>query len=365
MRTLTRSLAPVLIAAAALSACGSDNLGYGDPSADGLSAVKVDGAFGKVPVISWTAVPSTPKDALTSTLIPGTGEAIPEDQAVKANIYLSDVQSDIQAQALCTNSASAAPHASASASAAPSAAATTPAACTAGFPVKAKVVPFNETDNLIELPASTDKSTLVGALRANAKIGSRVEALVPASMIAALIPASAQQQGISVEHFVTGLQIGNADSVLMVVDFVKLGAVTPKAVDVPATQMPALVEKDGNPTGFNFTGIAAPKATDPLKRVILTEGDGDPVTLTSTITVNYLGVVYKGAKPFDESYTSTAKTFPLANLVQGWQYGLNGIAVGSRVLLQVPPSLGYGATARDGIPANSTLYFVLDIVSAQ
>ena len=39
--------------------------------------------------------------------------------------------------------------------------------------------------------------------------------------------------------------------------------------------------------------------------------------------------------------------------------------VGSRVLLAIPPDLGYGAQEQPNIPANSTLYFVVDIVSAK
>ncbi len=35
------------------------------------------------------------------------------------------------------------------------------------------------------------------------------------------------------------------------------------------------------------------------------------------------------------------------------------------MLLQIPPELGYGAQAQENIPANSTLYFVVDIVSAK
>ena len=57
--------------------------------------------------------------------------------------------------------------------------------------------------------------------------------------------------------------------------------------------------------------------------------------------------------------------FALTEVVQGWTYGLDGLNVGSRVVLQIPPDLGYGAQEQPGIPANSTLYFVVDIVSAK
>ena len=54
----------------------------------------------------------------------------------------------------------------------------------------------------------------------------------------------------------------------------------------------------------------------------------------------------------------------LGDVVKGWTYGLTGVKVGSRVMLQIPPLLGYGAQEQANIPANSTLYFVVDVLSA-
>ncbi len=51
-------------------------------------------------------------------------------------------------------------------------------------------------------------------------------------------------------------------------------------------------------------------------------------------------------------------------MVKGWTYGLTGVKVGSRVVLEIPPVLGYGGQAQSAIPANSTLYFVVDVISA-
>ncbi|WP_079077520.1 FKBP-type peptidyl-prolyl cis-trans isomerase [Streptomyces sp. Root369] len=49
------------------------------------------------------------------------------------------------------------------------------------------------------------------------------------------------------------------------------------------------------------------------------------------------------------------------NVIQGWDTTLVGATVGSRLLLVVPPGLGYGAQARKGLPARSTLVYVVDI----
>jgi peptidylprolyl isomerase len=83
-----------------------------------------------------------------------------------------------------------------------------------------------------------------------------------------------------------------------------------------------------------------------------------------TLTVDYLGQVYEGKKPFDESFSKEPAEFALNQVVQGWTIGLSGVKVGSRVLLAIPPDLGYGEQAQPNIPANSTLYFVVDIRSA-
>ena len=68
---------------------------------------------------------------------------------------------------------------------------------------------------------------------------------------------------------------------------------------------------------------------------------------------------------FDESFSKKPVPFQLSQVVPGWTYGLEGVKVGSRVLLQIPPELGYGEAEQGAIPANSTLYFVVDVVKAQ
>jgi peptidylprolyl isomerase len=100
-------------------------------------------------------------------------------------------------------------------------------------------------------------------------------------------------------------------------------------------------------------------------RHVVKEGDGETVTSDMTVEADYLGMVYKGKKPFDESFSAEPAEFALNQVVPGWTYGLSGVKVGSRVLLAIPPRLGYGEQEQEDIPANSTLYFVVDIVSAK
>lgn len=348
MRTLTRScVPPLLVSAALLSACGSTP-GYGNPSGSGLSTVTVTGDFGKVPTVSWKAVPDYPSSTTVSTQITGTGEAIPADRGVEAKVYVSDAQAVLQEQSLCQAKTGA----------------TTSPSCSTTFPLTAPAkdliqvlqnVPYQvvkKGTTTLPIPAST--TGIFSAFRNGAHIGSRVIGLMQSSTLGGLIQSDS----------LPAIGIGNHDAVLVVIDFIKLDAPSPKATDVPASQLPALVLKAGKPAGFNFAGIAAPKATGGLKRVVLTQGTGADITDSSTITFDYLGSIYGAKKPFQENYSGQALTYPLTQLVQGWQLGLVGLKAGSRVLLEIPPAMGYGSTAKPGIPANSTLYFVLDIVSA-
>ena len=112
-----------------------------------------------------------------------------------------------------------------------------------------------------------------------------------------------------------------------------------------------MVEKDGKPTGLDFSGIDEPALDTPVQRLVLEEGTGAAVKASDTFTVNYLGSTYDAEAPFDESYSSGQPlNSTLGGLIQGWSIGLAGVKVGSRVLLQIPPASG---TARRGAESRS------------
>ena len=87
-----------------------------------------------------------------------------------------------------------------------------------------------------------------------------------------------------------------------------------------------------------------------------------------TIAVDYLGQVYDAKKPFDESYSKQPTSFPIGTgaVVKGWDEALVGQTVGSRVILSIPPALGYGEAGNEqaGIKGTDTLFFVVDILGA-
>ena len=72
-------------------------------------------------------------------------------------------------------------------------------------------------------------------------------------------------------------------------------------------------------------------------------GTGAEVLPTSTLTVHYTLMAWSTGKIIESSWSGQPATFPLANVVEGWQKGLPGAKVGGRRLLILPPSMGYGA----------------------
>jgi peptidylprolyl isomerase len=95
-------------------------------------------------------------------------------------------------------------------------------------------------------------------------------------------------------------------------------------------------------------------------------GDGAAAVPTSTLTVHYKLLTWSDGKIADSSWTSgNPATFPLANVVKGWQEGLPGMKVGGRRLLIVPPALGYGSQDYGPIKGNETLVFVVDLLGVK
>jgi FKBP-type peptidyl-prolyl cis-trans isomerase len=98
----------------------------------------------------------------------------------------------------------------------------------------------------------------------------------------------------------------------------------------------------------------------------LITGTGKAATSGSTVTVNYVGVLYKGGKEFDSSWSRNQPfSFKLGqgSVIQGWDKGLLGMKVGGRRELIIPPNLAYGQKGSPPtIPGNATLIFVVDLL---
>jgi len=98
----------------------------------------------------------------------------------------------------------------------------------------------------------------------------------------------------------------------------------------------------------------------------LAVGEGDVAAAGQTVTVHYTGWLTDGRK-FDSSKDRADPfEFPLGarHVIAGWDEGVQGMKVGGRRKLTIPPQLGYGARGAGGvIPPNATLVFEVELLA--
>ena len=133
----------------------------------------------------------------------------------------------------------------------------------------------------------------------------------------------------------------------------------------------------GTPVSVEVTGEAGSEPVvaitpgDPVTELQVTDvivGDGDAVQAGATVTAHYVGYGAATGQMFDSSWVrGEPATFPLPNVILGWQEGLVGMQAGGRRLLVIPAEQGYGNNPPpgSGIEAGETLIFVVDLVSSE
>jgi FKBP-type peptidyl-prolyl cis-trans isomerase len=133
-----------------------------------------------------------------------------------------------------------------------------------------------------------------------------------------------------------------------------------------------------NGTGLPTVGTSSPGTAPPvhmpqtrppatLQSQTLIQGAGPVVKKGRLLIAQYEGMIWRTGKVFDSSWKRGVPSgFQIGNgqVIKGWDIGLAGKRVGSRVLLVVPPADGYGKTgsAQAGIKGTDTLVFVVDIL---
>jgi peptidylprolyl isomerase len=98
------------------------------------------------------------------------------------------------------------------------------------------------------------------------------------------------------------------------------------------------------------------------------EGDGPVASAGDRVTVHYVGVAHSTGEEFDASWNrGEPLSFQLGagQVIAGWDQGVQGMKVGGRRQLIIPPGLAYGDRgAGNRIAPGETLIFVCDLVSA-
>lgn len=114
--------------------------------------------------------------------------------------------------------------------------------------------------------------------------------------------------------------------------------------------------------------VTVPKGAPPKKLVIkeIEEGTGPEAKAGDEVTVQYVGVNYKTGKEFDASWDRGEPfSFKLGAgmVIPGWDKGVEGMKVGGRRELIIPPNLAYGPEGSPpAIGPNETLIFVIDLL---
>lgn len=169
------------------------------------------------------------------------------------------------------------------------------------------------------------------------------------------------------------IEVAAGESLVFVVDVISIEPAAeptdvPTAADgepqPPVEGLPTVtLAEDGTPT------ITIPDTAPPsgLQIAVLKKGSGTVVGDGDTVTVQYLGMNYNTKTVFDDSWSRGAPAvFATTGVIPGFGQAMVGQAVGSQILVVIPPDLGYGpagGTPDGSIGATDTIVFVIDILA--
>ena len=305
-----------LIAAAAIVGCGSSSSSSSSAAgADTNKSVTATGSFGKEPKVTIPAEKGA-GPLYTKTVIQGTGATLTTSESLVGNYAVYDWSGKTHKLLGSTYSG--------------------------GVPTlfAGQLLPGLE-------------KALIGQ-----KMGSRVLAVMP--------PKDAYGTSGNSQ-----LGVGASDTVVFVIDMIKevsnTANATGKQVSDGGGALPTVTA--GSPAkgpAITIPKTAAPKT---LQVKTLIKGTGPAVKKGQLLVAQYTGENYRTKSVFDSSWSRSAPAgfaIGLGQVIPGWDKGLVGQTVGSRVLLVVPPADGYGSSGNTqaGINPTDTLVFVVDIISA-
>ena len=304
LRIVSAAVIPLVF----LAACGS---GKTDVKPNPLDVVTVGGTA-KAPTVTFKTKPLSVKTTTTKVLTPGTGAKLTKANAIMFNYVLVNGKDGKQVESSYGKQ-------------------------TAGMDL-------------------SSASLLPGLSKglSGQKIGSRLLVAIPP--VDAFGAKGNTQAGF-----------GPNDTVIFLIDLVSASTPLTTATGV------AVPPKAGLPTatvdGAKPAQVTVPKTAPPTKLIVqlLIKGAGPVVQAGQNIKVNYTGVLWKDGKKFDASgdHGSSFDTqIGAGKVITGWDKGLVGQTVGSRILLVVPPAEGYGAKGSPPlIGPKDTLVFVVDILA--
>ncbi len=317
MRRFPALIAVPLLACVVLAGCGSSKpaASSSSSSAGANTSVTATGSFGQLPKVS---IPKAKADSnlTVRTLIQGTGATYTKSDALAANFVLYFWSGTSSSQKAST---------------------------------------FGSSPTLI--PSATLpglETALVGQ-----KIGSRVLAVIPPALG---YGTSGNSQ----------LGVPASTTLVFVIDLLKAYAntagVTGKQVSDGGGTLPTVSAKAGSAPTLTFPSSSPPSG---LVTTTLIKGSGPKIVKGDYVIAQYVGYIWRTKKVFGSSWASDS---PFGFVIgaspeqvsPGWDKGLVGQTVGSRVMLSIPPAEGYGSAGQSqaGIKGTDTLVFVVDLIDA-
>lgn len=321
MRRLLAITVIPLMACLVIAGCGSSKPSASSSSSaaannsNANASVTVTGAFGATPVVKIPKLDANNK-LTVKTVIPGTGSAVTKADAMAANFALyfwNGNSSTLKASTFSQNPTV----------------------------IGGTMLPGLET-------------ALIGQ-----KIGSRVLAVIP--------PAEGYGTAGNSQLGITG-----STTLVFVIDLIKSYADTASASGTQESNgggsLPKISALPGSDPKVTIPSNNPPSA---LVTKTLIKGSGPKLVKGEYVIVQYTGYIWRTKNEFDSSWKAgTPYSFVLDSatqpLITGWNLGLAGQTVGSRVMLVIPPKDGYGAAGQSqaGITATDTLVFVIDVIDA-
>ena len=320
MRRLVAITVIPLLACLVIAGCGSSKptssaSANASSNANANASVKVTGAFGATPDVSIPKLDADNK-LTTKTVIPGTGATVTKSTAMVANFVLYFWQgksSTLKANTFTSNPTV----------------------------IGGTMLPGLET-------------ALVGQ-----KVGSRVLAVIPPK----------DGYGSSGD---SSLGITGSTTLVFVIDVVKSYSDTASASGTQESNgggtLPTVTAHPGSAPTLSFPSSKPP--TDLVAKTLI-KGNGPKVAKGQFIVAQYTGYIWRTKQVFDSSWQSGSPfgfVFQASpeQVISGWDTGLAGQTVGSRIMLVIPPKEGYGSSgaSQAGITGTDTLVFVVDIIDA-
>ena len=321
-RLLAITVIPLLVCLV-IAGCGSSKPSASASSSSSAAAnnsnanasVKVTGAFGATPAVSIPKLKAN-NNLTVKTVIQGTGPTVTKSDAMAANFVLyfwDGTSNSLKANTFTSNPTV----------------------------IGGTMLPGLET-------------ALIGQ-----KVGSRVLAVIP--------PADGYGTAGNSQLGITG-----TTTLVFVIDVIKSYADTASASGTQVSSgggtLPTVTAHAGSAPTITIPPNNPPSV---LVTKTLIKGSGPKVAKGQYVIAQYTGYIWRTKKVFDSSWTSGSPFgFVIGaspeQVIPGWDTGLAGQTVGSRVMLVIPPKDAYGSAGQSqaGITGTDTLVFVVDIIDA-